>query len=127
MTSQPDLAARWRCAAAPRPTKSSWDMGLPFRMDGYDPYGGIYRGDLNFEMYWDDNADKLTSALTILDQADYIFISSNRQWGTTTRVPERYPLTTAYYRALLGCPAEQHGDLVLQRGRAGHVPGQAGL
>ena len=34
-------------------------------------------------------------------------MSSNRQWATTTRVPERYPLTTAYYRALIGCPADK--------------------
>jgi len=87
--------------------ESTWDMGLPFRTDGYDPYGGIYRRDLNFEMYWDDNADKYQRFVNILDQADYIFISSNRQWGTTTRLPERHPLNTAYYRDLLGCPVER--------------------
>lgn len=86
--------------------ESTWDDGLPLRLDGYDPYGGIYRSGLNFEMYWDDNEDKLARFLSILDQADYIFITSNRQWGTTTRVPERYPLTTVYYRNLLGCPEE---------------------
>ncbi|MCX8025549.1 MAG: DUF2298 domain-containing protein, partial [Thermanaerothrix sp.] len=84
--------------------ESTWDDGLPLRLDGYDPYGGIYRSGLNFEMYWDDNEDKLARFLSILDQSDYIFITSNRQWGTTTRVPERYPLTTVYYRNLLGCP-----------------------
>ena len=87
--------------------ETDWDMGLPFRMDGYDPYGGIYRGDLNFQMYWDDNPDKLQRFINNLDQTDYIFISSNRQWGTTTRLPERYPLTTTYYRDLLGCPSDQ--------------------
>lgn len=87
--------------------ESSWDDGLPLRMDGYDPFGGIYEGELNFEMYWDDNADKLRRFEEILDRADYILISSNRQWGTTTRVPERYPLTSAYYRYLLGCPEEK--------------------
>ncbi len=82
-------------------------MGLPFRTGGYDPYGGIYRGDLNLEMYWDDNADKYQRFTGILDNADWIFMSSNRQWGTTTRVPERHPLTTEFYRALLGCPADK--------------------
>lgn len=87
--------------------ESSWDDALPQPVDGYSPYdffNGLYQGDLNFEMYWDDNADKLTRFETTLDQADHLFISSNRQWGTTVRVPERYPLTTAYYRNLLGCP-----------------------
>ena len=87
--------------------ESSWDDGLPLRMDGYDAYGGIYQGDLNLELYWDDNADKLNRFLTNLDKGDYIFISSNRQWGTTNRVPARYPLTLRYYRELIGCPPDK--------------------
>ncbi len=86
--------------------ESSWDDGLPLRMYGYDPFGGIYQGGLNFELYWDDNPEKLDRFLTTLDQADYILITSSRQWATTTRVPERYPLTTKYYRELMGCPLE---------------------
>ena len=87
--------------------ESSWDDPLPVGLYSYSPYdynNGLYRTELNFEMYWDDNAEKLERFTSGLDQADYVFISSNRQWGTTTRVPERYPLTTAYYRNLLGCP-----------------------
>ncbi|MEM5776369.1 MAG: hypothetical protein AAGU05_15305, partial [Anaerolineaceae bacterium] len=90
--------------------ESTWDDGLPLAKAGFDPYGmdsGVYRSDLNFEMYWDDNADKLERFETTLEQADYIYITSNRQWGTTTRVPERYPLTTQFYRSLLGCPDDQ--------------------
>lgn len=87
--------------------ESSWDDGLPLRMDGYDGYGGIYKKELNFELYWDDNVEKLTRFTSTLNQSDYIFISSNRQWATTTRVPERYPLTIAFYRNLLGCPADK--------------------
>lgn len=87
--------------------ESSWDDGLPLRMEGYDPFGGIYRGGLNFEMYWDDNQEKLERFKAILNQADYILITSSRQWASTTRVPERYPLTTEYYRQLLGCPPEK--------------------
>ena len=90
--------------------ESSWDDSLPYPMDGYNPfdyYTGIYRSDLNFEMYWDDNADKLQRMESILNQADYLFISSNRQYATTVRVPERYPLTTEYYRQLMGCPEDR--------------------
>jgi len=96
---------------APVPVhESSWDDAVPYPVDGFNPYsesGGIYRGDLNFEMYWADDQLKLERFETNLDLADYIFISSSRQWGTTTRVPERYLLTTAYYRNLLGCPQEE--------------------
>jgi YYY domain-containing protein len=95
--------------AAPA-NETEWDMGLPFRLDGYDGYGGIYNGNLNLEIYWDDNADKLVRFQTTLDQADYIFISSNRQWASVTRIPERYPLTTSYYRELIGCPPDK--DLI---------------
>ena len=84
--------------------ESSWDDGLPRRMDGYDGFGGIYQGDLNFEMYWDSDAAKLARFLDILDRTEYIFISSNRQWGSLPRLPERFPLVIAYYRALIGCP-----------------------
>ncbi|HET6846395.1 MAG TPA: glycosyltransferase family 39 protein, partial [Anaerolineales bacterium] len=89
--------------------ESDWDDGLPLRFgpEGYDAYGGLYRGDLNLQLYWDDNADKLTRFVDTLSSGDYIFISSNRQWATIPRVPERYPLTTAYYRALIGCPDDQ--------------------
>jgi YYY domain-containing protein len=90
--------------------ESSWDDPLPYGLEEYsvfDYYYGLYRTDLNFEMYWDDNEDKRQRFTGILDQGDYLFISSGRQWGTTTRVPERYPLTTAYYRSLVGCPDDQ--------------------
>lgn len=86
--------------------ESAWDDGLPLRIDGYDAFGGIYQKDLVFEMYWEDNKDKLNRFLNTLNESDYIFISSNRQWGTTTRVPERYPLTTHFYRNLMGCADE---------------------
>jgi hypothetical protein len=92
--------------AAPA-NESTWDDGLPLRIDGYDGYNGIYQPGLVFEMYWDDNADKYQRFVTTLDQADYIFMTSNRQWGSVPRVPERYPLSTAFYRYLLGCPPEK--------------------
>jgi YYY domain-containing protein len=105
-----DSPAELVVAGSAPANESSWDDGLPLRIDGYDGYGGIYKPELNLELYWDDNAEKLTRFTSTLNQSDYIFISSNRQWATTTRVPERYPLTIAYYRNLLGCPAEK--DLI---------------
>ncbi|MDO9349420.1 MAG: DUF2298 domain-containing protein, partial [Anaerolineales bacterium] len=54
-----------------------------------------------------DNADKLARFLYTLDEGDYILIPTNHQYGQTTRLPERYPLTTVYYRELIGCPPEK--------------------
>ncbi len=87
--------------------ETDYDYGLPFRLGSYDPFGGIYRGDLTLQVYWDDNADKLARFQNILDQSDYILIPTNHQYAQITRVPERYPLSTVYYRDLLGCPADK--------------------
>ncbi len=107
--------------------ESDWDDGLPLRLDGYDGYSGIYTGGLNFQMYWDDNEEKRERFITTLDQADYIFISSNRQWGTTTRIPERYPMTTAFYRALMGCPADMEIIACYAESQPGMFDGDLGL
>jgi YYY domain-containing protein len=87
--------------------EGEWDDGMPLRIDGYDGFGGIYPLDLNFNMYWDDTPEKLERFIRILDQSEYIVITSNRQWGSLARIPERFPMTTTYYRNLLGCPIDQ--------------------
>ncbi len=87
--------------------ESSWDDGLPLRLDGYDAFGGLYPPGLNMEMYWVDDEVKVNRLTDNLAQGDYLFISSNRQWATLPRVPERYPLTKAYYENLIGCPPEE--------------------
>jgi len=85
--------------------ETDYDFTLPFRADGYDGFGGLYAGD-TLQVYWDDNAEKVTRYSTILNASDYIFIPTNHQYAQITRLPERYPLTTLYYRELMGCPAE---------------------
>jgi len=107
--------------------ESSWDDGLPLRMYGYDPYGGIYQGGLNFELYWDDNPEKLERFISTIDQAEYILITSSRQWATTTRVPERYPLTTEYYRQLMGCPVELTIEKCYNNAEPGTYQGSLGF
>jgi len=86
--------------------ETDWDDTLPLFMHGLNPfdnYSGVYQSELNFQMYWDDNADKLSRFISILDQADYIIFSSNRQWGSITQIPEKYPLSTLFYKELIGC------------------------
>ena len=110
--------------------ETTWDDPLPLGLDGYNPfdyYTGSYRTDLNFEMYWDDTPDKLTRFETTLDQADYLFMTSGRQWGTLPRVPERFPLTTEYYRVLLGCPAEKDVVWCYRVAQPGMFEGQLGF
>ncbi len=104
-----------------------WDDGLPLRLEGYDPYGGIYPRDLTLDLYADDTVEKRERMIELLDRADYIYISSNRQWGTLPRLPERYPLTTAYYRYLLGCPEEKELLWCYRVAQPGMFKGQLGF
>ena len=87
--------------------EGEWDDGIPYRVEGYDPFGGIYPPDINFNMYWEENPAKLERFQRILDQSDYIAITSSRQWGSLPRMPERFPMSTIYYRELLGCPTDR--------------------
>ncbi len=107
--------------------ESTWDDPLPVRLDGRDPFGGIYQDKLNFEMYFKDDQDKLNRFYSTLNQTEYIFMSSNRQWGTTTRVPERYPLTTRFYRSLLGCPEDEEVTWCYSVAQPGKFQGELGF
>ncbi|OGT27837.1 MAG: hypothetical protein A2Z17_00435 [Gammaproteobacteria bacterium RBG_16_66_13] len=96
-------------------SETSWDDGLPLRLDNKDGFGGLYVG-LNQEVYWPDEqdsdsngvSDKLERFVDTLARGDYLVITSNRQYGSVPRVPIRYPLSTAYYRALFDCPEPQY-------------------
>ncbi len=113
-------------------SETTWDDGLPLRIEGYD-IGGRYRS-LNQELYWHDDqdddqngiSDKLERIVSTLSEGDYLIITSNRQYGTITRVPVRYPLTIAYYRALLGCPEPQVVLECAARAQAGEIEGELG-
>ena len=86
--------------------ETDWDDALPLYMYGLNPfdlYEGVYPSELNFQMYWEDNQEKLERFIGGLIRTDYIIFTSNRQWGSTTQIPERYPLTTLFYKELLGC------------------------
>ena len=102
-----DQGASVSLAGATIANEGDWDDGLPLRMDGYDPFGGLYPTDVNFNMYTDDNPEKLSHFLQVLNESDYLLITSSRQWGSLPRIPERFPMTTIYYRNLIGCPAEK--------------------
>ncbi len=110
--------------------ETTWDMTVPFdlgRGNAFDSYAGIYRTDLNFEMYWDDNPEKRERILSMLDQADVIFSSTNRVWGTVPRVPERYPVSTEFYRLLLGCPYDKDIVWCYNVAEVGTFKGQLGF
>ncbi|MEE8391406.1 MAG: DUF2298 domain-containing protein, partial [Anaerolineae bacterium] len=76
-----------------------FDWGLPLRVDGHDPFGGMYSG-IEMQHYDEDTFEKRMQLFDWLDRADYIFLASNRLYASIPRLPPRYPLTIEYYRAL---------------------------
>ena len=49
-----------------------------------------------------DGQDKIERVAEQLAGADYLVFFSNRLYGSTTRLPEKYPMTGEYYRRLFG-------------------------
>jgi YYY domain-containing protein len=75
-----------------------WDDGLPLALPGY-PSPGTYPG-MQMPLYDLDNAEKLSTMTRLLEDADYLFLTSNRLYDSIPRIPERYPMTIEYYRML---------------------------
>ncbi|HEX9373315.1 MAG TPA: DUF2298 domain-containing protein [Roseiflexaceae bacterium] len=114
-------ASRWiyeHIPAGSTLTAEQWDDTLPLSIDGRrafrDPGSpqsdGFY---YNVQMfpYAEDDQTKYTGYIgqdgkfvpglfDQLDQADYIVLSSNRVYGSATRMPMRYPALTRYYHYL---------------------------
>ncbi|HEY44547.1 MAG TPA: phospholipid carrier-dependent glycosyltransferase, partial [Anaerolineae bacterium] len=112
--------------------ETTWDDGMPWSVDGRSMSGRYIS--LNQELYWADDedreengvSDKLERIATTLTEGDYLIISSKRQYGSIPRVPIRYPLTTAYYRALLGCPEPEDVLHCAAVAKPGEVQGELG-
>ena len=95
-------ASRWiyeNVAAGQALANESWDESLPVPLDGRDPFGGFYRG-LTMEVRWPDSEAKRRMLLDGLAQSDYVVLSSQRALWSVSRLPNSYPMTMEYYRAL---------------------------
>jgi len=74
-----------------------WDDGLPLSLPNYPPVN--YNVE-SFFMYDFDTPEKWRKINEKLAKIDYYFITSNRAYGPTMKLPERYPQTTAFYQSL---------------------------
>jgi YYY domain-containing protein len=94
-------ASRWIYEnAAPPPQhflNETWDDGLPLPLPDHD--SGQYAGPQP-NVVGPDNAAKVEEMVRALTEADWISITSNRAYGTLTRIPDVFPMTRAYYSAL---------------------------
>ncbi|UCC89249.1 MAG: glycosyltransferase family 39 protein [Anaerolineales bacterium] len=78
-----------------------WEEGFPraWAEPGMNPGAHNYRQPL-LPMYEPDTRQKFETIRDTLQDCDYLALASNRLWRTIPRLPQRYPLSTAYYRAL---------------------------
>lgn len=92
--------------------ETSWDDWLPRPLEGRD--GNLMYQDVNLDLYAEEDPPKRENMLKLLDQADYIFISSQRVMWSVVRIPQRWPMTIAYYEKLF------NGDLGFDLVRVSH-------
>ena len=79
-----------------------WDDAIPLPL----PPHSVRYGSLHMTPYQGDSEDKLRRLAADLERADWICLPTTRLYSTILTVPEKYPLTSRYYRLLF---AEQLG------------------
>ena len=92
-------ASRWVYDNIPKGSALAWEVWddiVPVNIDGKDA-GQWYR-QIKTEPYGEDMPEKLEAIIQWLDESDYVIFSSNRVYDSIPRLPERFPLTTAYYK-----------------------------
>ena len=93
-------ASLWIYKNVPPPAPMAnehWDDPLPLPMPGYDH--SRYAGP-QLPLYDPDEPKKIDAIVQMLSQSTYLNMTSNRLYGSIPRMPERYPMTTEYYRRL---------------------------
>ncbi len=75
-----------------------WDDPLPLYVE--NNYGKNFIVE-QLPIFDPDVPEKWQRIRQLLARADYYILSSNRGWGSIPTVPERYPLMSEYYQALL--------------------------
>lgn len=80
-------------------TEGDWDDPIPLSLAPYNVWGSQYQG-YEMQMAWEDVDTKRERMKYVLEQTDYLTISSNRFYDSMSRNPQRYPLTIAYYHSL---------------------------
>jgi len=93
-------ASKWIYRHVPRDAKiltEHWDDGLPIHLDGDRP--SQYQIEA-LTIYEPDGLKKAEYYGERLATADYLIINSRRLYGTLVNLPERYPITSHYYKQL---------------------------
>ncbi|MCX6031356.1 MAG: DUF2298 domain-containing protein [Chloroflexi bacterium] len=99
-------ASRWIYENVPANSKllsEHWDDALPLTLDEISdrPAKREYTR-VELPLYDPDTPVKLDTLVAELSSADYLVIASNRLYVPIQRLPQRYPMSSQYYRLLFG-------------------------
>lgn len=97
---EPGLEGPLILAGSTIAVEGDWDDPVPLLQPTHDVWGALYNA-LSLSIAWEDTPEKRAHMQYVLDQADYLTISSNRFYDSLRRNPRRWPMTLAYYQALL--------------------------
>ncbi len=75
-----------------------WDDPLPFLLE--ENYGKRFVID-QLPVFDPDTPEKWDKMRQLLNDNDYLILSSNRGWGSIPTVPQKYPTMTSFYQNLL--------------------------
>lgn len=79
-------------------TCEHWDDCLPLNYKGSS---SSQYNIISLHVFDKDTSQKWITMDNQLNSADYIFLSSNRVWGSITKTPELYPVSSKFYKSLL--------------------------
>ncbi len=89
-----DVSSWLRDNAAPgsKVVQEHWEEGIP----------GVIGLDMHerAELYNDESSQKFDKLTVLLAESNYFVLLSNRLYATIPRLPERYPITSEFYRKL---------------------------
>ncbi len=94
------MASEWMYDTLPAGASISfeyWDDGLPLLMSKF-PSGKF--NSLAMNIYGHDIPEKTDQMVDTLEKLDYIILTSNRLYGSISTVPEKYPVSSLYYKTL---------------------------
>jgi hypothetical protein len=92
------LASEWIYQNVPTGATLScdlWDDCLPLNIEGVGSMGQYKI--LTMEPFAIDTPEKQSTFNEELQQIDYLVLSSNRAWGSLTKVPDKFPFMSKFY------------------------------
>jgi hypothetical protein len=105
-------ASKWLCSNIASGTafafESAWDDAIPLPNSGDPELVKAFLSGKRLEMHEPDSAAKIERIVQILDRSDILAITSNRMYTPLCRLPESFPVSTAFYRALSGAAPDEN-------------------